>query len=186
RSIWAARPRMWRWHRGKCSSRQRRASTWGRAACRCECRCSISIRWARVDAGSSLLVGPESAGASPGPACYGVGLEATVTDAHVVLGRIAPDQLAGGAMRIDPERAKEAVERVGAKLGLSAWHAAAAIIRVANSNMERAIRVVSVERGEDPREYPLIAFGGCGGLHACEIAEELGIRTMIAPRMAGA
>jgi N-methylhydantoinase A/oxoprolinase/acetone carboxylase beta subunit len=141
---------------------------------------------ARVDAGSSLLVGPESAGASPGPACYGVGLEATVTDAHVVLGRIAPDQLAGGEMRIDPERAKEAVERVGAKLGLSAWHAAAAIIRVANSNMERAIRVVSVERGEDPRAYPLIAFGGCGGLHACEIAEELGIRTVIAPRMAGA
>lgn len=141
---------------------------------------------ARVDAGGSLLVGPESAGASPGPACYGVGLEATVTDAHVALGRIAPDQLAGGEMRIDAERSKEAVERVGAKLGLSVWHAAAAIIRVANSNMERAIRVVSVERGDDPRQYPLIAFGGCGGLHACEIAEELGIRTVIAPRMAGA
>ncbi len=141
---------------------------------------------ARVDAGSSLVVGPESAGASPGPACYGVGLEATVTDAHVVLGRIAPDQLAGGEMQIDAERAKAAVERVGAKLGLNVWLTAAAVLRVANSNMERAIRVVSLERGEDPRPYPLIAFGGCGGLHACEIAEELGIRTVIAPRMAGA
>ena len=141
---------------------------------------------ARVDEGSSLLVGPESAGASPGPACYGVGQEATVTDAHVVLGRIAPDQLAGGEMRIDAARATEAVERVGAKLGLNVWDTASAIIRVANSNMERAIRVVSVERGEDPREHPLIAFGGCGGLHACEIAEELGVRTVIAPRMAGA
>jgi N-methylhydantoinase A len=141
---------------------------------------------ARVDEGTSLLVGPESAGASPGPACYGVGLEATVTDAHVVLGRIAADQLAGGEMRIDAGRAREAVARVGAKLGLSAAEAATAIIRVANSNMERAIRVVSVERGEDPREHPLIAFGGCGGLHACEIAAELGIRTVIAPRMAGA
>jgi N-methylhydantoinase A len=141
---------------------------------------------ARVDAGGSLVVGPESAGASPGPACYGIGNDATVTDAHVVLGRIVENQLAGGEMRIDFRRAREAVARVGEKLRLNPARAAAAILRVANSNMERAIRVVSVERGEDPREFPLVAFGGCGGLHACEIAAELGIRTVIAPRMAGA
>jgi N-methylhydantoinase A len=141
---------------------------------------------ARVDAGGSLRVGPESAGAVPGPACYGSGDAATVTDAHVVLGRIAPDQLVGGEMRIDPARAEEAVSRVGAILGLNPVSAAAAVLRVANSNMERAIRAVSVERGEDPRDFPLVAFGGCGGLHACEIAVELGVRTVIIPLMAGA
>jgi N-methylhydantoinase A len=141
---------------------------------------------ARVDEGGSLRVGPESAGASPGPACYGLGEEATVTDAHVVLGRIATDQLVGGEMRIDAARAGRAVARVGAALGLNAVQAAAAILRVANSNMERAIRAVSVERGEDPRDFPLVAFGGCGGLHACEIAAELGIATVLVPRMAGA
>jgi N-methylhydantoinase A len=141
---------------------------------------------AHVDAGGSLRVGPESAGAWPGPACYGVGAEATVTDAHVVLGRIAADQLVGGEMHIDAEAAERAVARVGAGMGLDPANAAAAILRVANSNMERAIRTVSVERGEDPREFPLVAFGGCGGLHACEIAEELGVKTVIVPRMAGA
>jgi N-methylhydantoinase A len=141
---------------------------------------------ARVDAGGSLQVGPESAGAWPGPACYGVGDEATVTDAHVVLGRIAPDQLLGGAMHLDAERAMRAVARIGESVGLDAVSAAAAVLRVANSNMERAIRMVSVERGEDPRDFPLVAFGGCGGLHACEIAAELGVTTVIIPRMAGA
>jgi N-methylhydantoinase A len=139
-----------------------------------------------VDAGGSLRVGPESAGAVPGPACYGIGEEATVTDAHVVLGRIGADQLAGGAMHINIAAAERAIGRVAARLGLSTRAAAAAIIRVVNSNMERAIRAVSVERGEDPREFPLVAFGGCGGLHACEIARELGIRTVIVPREAGA
>ncbi len=132
---------------------------------------------ARIDAGGSLRVGPESAGATPGPACYGTGEAATVTDAHVVLGRIASDQLVGGEMRIDAGRALRTVGGVAE---------AAAIVRVANSNMERAIRAVSVERGEDPRDFPLVAFGGCGGLHACEIAEELGIETVIVPGMAGA
>jgi N-methylhydantoinase A len=141
---------------------------------------------ARIDAGGSVRVGPESAGAVPGPACYGAGEEATVTDAHVVLGRIAADQLAGGALRIDAAAAERAVSRVAAALGLDTVNAAAAILRVANSNMERAIRAVSVERGEDPREFPLVAFGGCGGLHACEIADELGIATVIVPRLAGA
>ncbi len=141
---------------------------------------------ARVDAGGSLRVGPESAGAVPGPACYGIGDAATVTDAHVVLGRIAADQLAGGELRIDPARAHAAVERIGTQLGLNVVDAAAAIVRVANSNMERAIRAVSVERGEDPRGFPLVAFGGCGGLHACEMAAELGIKTVLVPSMAGA
>ena len=89
-------------------------------------------------------------------------------------------------MPIDAAAAERAIARVGAGLGLNTVSAAAAILRVANSNMERAIRAVSVERGEDPREFPLVAFGGCGGLHACEIAEELGITTVIVPRLAGA
>ena len=141
---------------------------------------------ARIDSGGSLRVGPESAGASPGPACYGNGLEATVTDAHVVLGRIAADQLAGGTLQLNPEAAERAVAKLAQQLGQSVLATAAAIIRIANSNMERAIRTVSVERGEDPREFPLIAFGGCGGLHACELARELGIKTVIVPAQAGA
>ncbi len=141
---------------------------------------------ARVDHGGSLRVGPESAGSIPGPACYGSGTEATVTDAHVVLGRIGADQLVGGEMHLDPARAEAAVACIATQLGLKVADAAAAIIRVANSNMERAIRAVSVERGEDPREFPLVAFGGSGGLHACELADELGVTTVIVPRLAGA
>jgi N-methylhydantoinase A/oxoprolinase/acetone carboxylase beta subunit len=141
---------------------------------------------ARVDAGGLLRVGPESAGADPGPACYGTGMEATVTDAHVVLGRIGAEQLLGGAMTIDAARAEAAVGRIAARLKIDVASAAAGILRVANANMERAIRVVSVERGHDPRDFALVAFGGCGGLHACEIAEELGIRTVIVPEYAGA
>ena len=141
---------------------------------------------ARVDAGGLLRVGPESAGADPGPACYGKGSEATVTDAHVVLGRIGAAQLLGGAMTIDTARAAAAVDRIADKLKLTREAAAAGIVRVANANMERAIRAVSIERGHDPREFALVAFGGCGGLHACEIAAELGIRTVIVPQHAGA
>ena len=141
---------------------------------------------ARVDAGGLLRVGPESAGADPGPACYGTGTEATVTDAHVVLGRIGADQLLGGAMTIDADRAAAAVDKIAARLNIDRASAAAGILRVANANMERAIRVVSVERGHDPRDFALVAFGGCGGLHACEIAGELGIQTVIVPEYAGA
>jgi N-methylhydantoinase A len=141
---------------------------------------------ATVDAGGSLRVGPESAGADPGPACYGAGDQATVTDAHVVLGRIAANQLTGGGMRIDAGAAERAVDRVAKQLGLGTLAAAEAIVRVANSNMERAIRTVSVERGEDPRDFPLVAFGGCGGLHACELAGELEVGTVIVPQEAGA
>jgi N-methylhydantoinase A len=139
---------------------------------------------ARVDAGGLLRVGPESAGAEPGPACYGSGTEPTVTDAHVVLGRI--ESLLGGGMRVDAERAATAIDRIAHRLKLDRAAAAAGILRVANSNMERAIRVVSVERGHDSREFALVAFGGCGGLHACEIAEQLGIRAVIVPQYAGA
>jgi len=139
---------------------------------------------ARVDSGGLLRVGPHSAGADPGPACYGRGVEATVTDAHVALGRI--ESLLGGGMPVDASRARQAVGSIAKKLKLSVDKAAAGILRVANANMERAIRVVSVERGYDPREFALVAFGGCGGLHACEIAEELGIRTVVVPELAGA
>jgi N-methylhydantoinase A len=141
---------------------------------------------ARVDEGGLLRVGPESAGADPGPACYGTGELATVTDAHVVLGRIAESQFLGGGMRIDPSRAERAVSKVGEALGLDAVAAAEGILRVADASMERAIRVVSIERGYDPRDFVLVAFGGCGGLHACAIATELGIRAVLVPRLAGA
>ncbi len=141
---------------------------------------------ARVDEGGLLRVGPQSAGSDPGPACYGSGDLATVTDAHVVLGRIESQQLLGGAMTIDVDRANAAVDLVAKGLGVDRTAAAAGIIRVANANMERAIRVVSVERGYDPYDFALVAFGGCGGLHACEIAAELGIPNVIVPRYAGA
>ncbi len=141
---------------------------------------------ARVDEGGLLRVGPESAGADPGPACYGVGERPTVTDAHVVLGRIAADQLVGGGMHLDVARAAQSIDSVARELKLTRVAAAAGILRVANANMERAIRVVSVERGHDPRNFALIAFGGCGGLHACEMAGELGIRTVLVPEYAGA
>lgn len=139
---------------------------------------------ARIDAGGLLRVGPESAGADPGPACYGRGTEATVTDAHAVLGRI--EALLGGAMPIDTKRAARAVGRIARGLKLTTAQAASGIIRVANANMERAIRAVSLERGFDPRAFALVAFGGCGGLHACEIAEQLGITSVIVPQHAGA
>jgi N-methylhydantoinase A len=139
---------------------------------------------ARVDAGGLLRVGPESAGADPGPACYGSGTEPTVTDAHVVLGRI--QSLLGGDMRVDADRAAAAVDRIARRLKLDRDAAAAGILRVANSNMERALRIVSLERGYDPREFALVAFGGCGGLHCCEIAAQLGMGSVIVPQYAGA
>jgi N-methylhydantoinase A len=108
-----------------------------------------------------------------------------VTDAHVVLGRISTEHFLGGAMPIYPDRAEAAVAAVAKRMGTGIAAAAQGILRIANANMERAIRVVSVERGHDPRQFPLVAFGGCGGLHACEIAGELGIRTVLSPRFAG-
>ena len=140
---------------------------------------------ARVDDGGLLRVGPESAGADPGPACYGQGELPTVTDAHVVLGRIQPDQFLGGGMPIYPDRAAAAIDTVARRLKISRRAASEGILRVANADMERAIRSVSVERGYDPREFALLAFGGCGGLHACEVAADLGMRTVIVPEHAG-
>jgi N-methylhydantoinase A len=104
----------------------------------------------------------------------------------VVLGRIAADQLVGGEMRLDLERAASAVDSIASQAGITRVAAAEGILRVANANMERAIRLVSVERGYDPRDFALVAFGGCGGLHACEMARELGIRTVLVPEYAGA
>ncbi len=141
---------------------------------------------ARVDAGGLLRVGPESAGADPGPACYGRALLPTVTDAHVALGRISATQLAGGTVPIDPDRSRRAIASIARALGLSLEEAASGILRVANAAMTRAIRVVSVERGVDPRGFVLAAFGGCGGLHACELASALGIDTVLVPGFAGA
>ncbi|MBL8176397.1 MAG: hydantoinase/oxoprolinase family protein [Bryobacterales bacterium] len=138
---------------------------------------------ARIDEGGLLRVGPESAGADPGPACYGLGTKPTVTDAHVVLGRVA--SFLDGQMPLDAGRAAQAIDTIAGPLKLTRVQAAEGILKVANANMERAIRAVSIERGYDPRQFALIAFGGCGGLHACHIAGELRISTVIVPEAAG-
>jgi len=141
---------------------------------------------ARTDMGL-IKVGPDSAGADPGPACYGRGgTEPTVTDANLVLGYINPDNFNGGAMRLDLKAATEAIDRgLGARLKLSTGEAAWGIYTMANANMERAMRIVSVERGRDPRRYGLVAFGGAGALHAGRLAQALGIPQVIVPWGAG-
>jgi N-methylhydantoinase A/oxoprolinase/acetone carboxylase beta subunit len=141
---------------------------------------------ARVDEGGLLRVGPQSAGADPGPACYGTGDFCTVTDAHVFLGRISTSQLAGGSLPIQPDRSAAVIERLSKLLKISPVETAAGVLRIANANMERAVRTVSVERGYDPRRFALLAFGGGGGLHACEIAANLEIGTVLVPGLAGA
>jgi len=134
-----------------------------------------------------IVVGPESAGAEPGPICYGKGgTEPTVTDANVVLGYISPDWFNAGAMRLDADAAADGIRRkIGEPLGISAHQAAWGIHLVATSNMENALRLVSVERGRDPRRYALIAFGGAGPLHAARMARSIGIPTVIVPYGAG-
>ena len=147
---------------------------------------------ARVDEGGSLRVGPESAGADPGPACYGRSLLPTVTDAHVVLGHFGGGGLLGGEFKLDEERAREALTHLASDLSsaagrkLSASEAAQGVLAVVNTNMERALRRISVERGHDPREFALLPFGGAGGLHAVELARALRIPEIIAPTAAGA
>jgi N-methylhydantoinase A/oxoprolinase/acetone carboxylase beta subunit len=138
-----------------------------------------------VDAGGALRVGPRSAGADPGPACYGAGVELTVTDANVLLGRLDAELFFGGRMTIDVERARRLAVGMAARLGVKVHELAEGIVRVANANMERAIRTVSVERGHDPRAFSLLAFGGAGGMHACEIAERLDIASVAVPRHCG-
>ncbi len=143
-----------------------------------------SVAWA--DSGGALRVGPQSAGARPGPAAYGLGgVRPTVTDADVVLGRLPLDTPLGGSIRIDPTAARAAVAALADTLGLGVEECAEGILTVAVQEMVRALRLVSVERGEDAREATLIAFGGAGPLHACAVADELGVREVIAPPAAG-
>jgi len=143
-----------------------------------------SVAW--LDAGGALRVGPRSAGAIPGPACYGRGgTEPTVTDANLLLGRILPDQFLGGAMRIDIELARQAVEALATAMGKSIIEAALGIIRVAEANMEHAIRAVTSRRGHDPRRFTLVSFGGAGGLHACALADALEIPRVLIPPYCG-
>ncbi|MBA2732924.1 MAG: hydantoinase/oxoprolinase family protein, partial [Acidobacteria bacterium] len=147
---------------------------------------------ARVDAGGSLRVGPESAGANPGPACYGRGVLPTVTDANLVLGRFGGMGLLGGEFKLDEKRAHDALNELAREMSaqagrrVSVMEAALGVVRVVNTNMERALRVISVERGYDPREFMLLPFGGAGGLHAVELARALRIPRVIAPMSAGA
>ena len=140
---------------------------------------------ARIDAGGSLRVGPESAGADPGPACYGRGDACTVTDADLVAGRIVAENFLGGRMKLYPERAARALSELATRMKTSTLAAARGVIRVVNANMERAIRVISVERGYDPRDFALLAFGGAGPMHACELALDLGIRQIVMPQNPG-
>jgi N-methylhydantoinase A/oxoprolinase/acetone carboxylase beta subunit len=142
-----------------------------------------SIAW--LDAGGALRVGPRSAGAMPGPVCFGTGTELTVTDANLLLGRLDPAYFLGGRMQLDTERTERIGVEFAGQLGLSVEALAAGIVRIANANMERAVRVVSVSRGFDPRDFALLAFGGAGGLHACELADSLEITTVLVPEHSG-
>jgi len=143
-----------------------------------------SIGWR--DSGGALRVGPQSAGAEPGPACYGRGgAEPTVTDANLLLGRLAPDSTLAGEVRLDLSAAEEAVGVLGASLDLDLLQTAEGIIRIANQEMVRALRVVTVERGVDPRRFALLPFGGAGPMHAAAIAEELEINRVLCPRAGG-
>ncbi|MGC8859608.1 MAG: hydantoinase/oxoprolinase family protein [Thermoplasmata archaeon] len=142
---------------------------------------------ARVDEGGLLKVGPESAGSFPGPAAYNRGgTEPTVTDANIVLGRINQEYLLGGGMKIYPELSWKAIEeKVAEKLSMDAVEASKGIIRIVNNAMSRAISIVSIERGRDPRDFTMFSFGGAGPLHSCDLAEEIGIREIVVPRNPG-
>jgi N-methylhydantoinase A len=140
---------------------------------------------AYLDSGGALRVGPASAGANPGPACYGHGGDLpTVTDANLVLGRLQPGHFLGGQMLLDERRARTVLTRLGSALGLDAVQAALGMIQVANAHMERALRVISVERGHDPRRFNLLSFGGAGSLHAADLARALGIPRVLVPPLA--
>jgi N-methylhydantoinase A len=143
-----------------------------------------SVAWA--DAGGALRVGPRSAGAAPGPAAYGQGgEEPTVTDADLALGYLRDGAVLGGSVTLSRELAERAIARLGGQLSLDLVETAVGIVTVAEVEMVRALRVVSVERGIDPRQLALVSFGGAGGMHACRLAEELGISTVLAPRAGG-
>ncbi len=141
---------------------------------------------AALDSGGLLRVGPESAGAAPGPACYGQGgVLPTVTDANLVLGRLQADAFLGGAMTLDAGAARQAVAGIATDLGIGVEAAAQGIIDIANEHMAQALRVISVQRGVDPRDHVLVSFGGAGGLHVCALAEALGMRRALVPVHAG-
>jgi len=143
-----------------------------------------SIAWR--DSGGALRVGPESAGARPGPACYGLGgTRPTVTDANLTLGRLAADDELAGGIVLDLDLARQAIGELAGRLGLTIEECAEGIVRVANSEMIRALRVVTVQRGLDPRRFTLLAYGGAGPLHAAGVAEELGIRSVLVPMTGG-
>ncbi len=143
---------------------------------------------ASIDLGGALRVGPESAGADPGPACYcrtsPQDALPTVTDANLLLGRMSAEHFLGGQMQLDPQRSWIAISRLSQQLGISPQQTALGIIEVVNSHMEHALRVISIERGYDPRQFTLLSFGGAGGLHAVELAQRLGIPRVIVPRLA--
>lgn len=145
-----------------------------------------SIAW--IDSGGALQVGPQSAGAFPGPACYGRGgKEPTVTDANLVLGYLNPDYFLGGEMKLDISASEKAIqEKIAEPLGISTVDAAMGMSRIVNNNMANGIRFVSVQRGHDPRDFTLVAFGGNGAVHAGIQASDLGIRKVIVPRIATA
>ena len=140
---------------------------------------------ARVDAGGALAVGPQSAGADPGPACYGRGDQLTVSDANLLLGRLRPDRFLGGRLTLDLPRAQGLMGALADGLGLGEQQAALGILRVVNANMERAIRAISLERGYDPRSFTLVPFGGAGPVHGCDLAQELGIPRVLIPARPG-
>ena len=143
-----------------------------------------SIAW--IDSGAALRVGPRSAGGDPGPACYGLGGEdATVTDAHLMLGYLRDGARFGDAITLERPLAQRAIAALAGRLGLESEQVAAGIIAVAEAEMARALRVVSIERGIDPRTLTLVAFGGAGGVHACSLAEELRMTRVLIPRSAG-
>ncbi|MFN2528298.1 MAG: hydantoinase/oxoprolinase family protein [Candidatus Baltobacteraceae bacterium] len=142
-----------------------------------------TIAW--VDDGGALRVGPISAGADPGPACYGTSDKPTVTDANVVLGRLNGQTLLGGAFPIDAQRSRAAIARLAARLHLGTEETAAGIVKLVDTEMAKILRIVTVERGLDPRDFALVAFGGNGALHACALAEELGIRSIVIPQRSG-
>jgi N-methylhydantoinase A len=143
-----------------------------------------SIAW--IDAGGALHVGPRSAGADPGPACYGKGgAEATVTDADLYLGYMADGAVLGGSIALERSRTEAALERLGGQMNMDAGGAARGIVELVEAEMTRALRVISVERGYDPRGMALVAFGGAGPMHACALAEALEMRTVLVPRAGG-
>ncbi len=140
---------------------------------------------AAIDNAGALRVGPQSAGAVPGPACYGTGSQATVTDANLVLGRLRSDAFLGGSMHLDEIRATAALQTVSTAALVGVVEAALGIMRVVNAAMARAVRTISVERGHNPKDFALVAFGGAGPLHAAHLADELGMDRVIIPRFPG-